>query len=163
MIPYFLYGSGMYRKYPNHTYGRNRNISANNWASAVIFLTSQYTGAKKQCSSFWLLGFKSRDFSQAQKERTACKFEQIHKMTTIFAQNNKTILSESSCQFVNLLSFASIFFSQHQKNQVTQLEHLTLTNSYFTNSPTIQPNGSLSIWLFLIVFEQKNKKFQKSG
>ena len=40
-------------------------------------------------SSFWLLGVESRDFSQAEKERTACKDVQIHKMTTIFTQNNK--------------------------------------------------------------------------
>jgi hypothetical protein len=33
-------------------------------------------------SSFWLLGVESRDFSHAEKERTACKAEQIHKMTT---------------------------------------------------------------------------------
>ena len=39
------------------------------------------------CSSFWLLGVYSRDFSQGEKERTACKAEQIHKMTTIFTQN----------------------------------------------------------------------------
>ena len=38
-------------------------------------------------SSFWLLGVESRDFSHAEKERTACKAEQIHKMTTIFTQN----------------------------------------------------------------------------
>ena len=38
-------------------------------------------------SSFWLLGVESRDFSQAEKEKTACKAEQIHKMTTIFTQN----------------------------------------------------------------------------
>ena len=35
MIPYFFYGSGMYRKHPNHTYGRNRNDSANNWATVT--------------------------------------------------------------------------------------------------------------------------------
>ena len=35
-------------------------------------------------SSFWLLGVESHDFSQAEKERTACKAEQIHTMTTIF-------------------------------------------------------------------------------
>ena len=35
-------------------------------------------------SSFWLLGVESRDFSQAEKEGTACKAEQIHKMTFIF-------------------------------------------------------------------------------
>ena len=35
-------------------------------------------------SSFWLLGIESRDFSHAEKERTAWKAEQIHKLTTIF-------------------------------------------------------------------------------
>ena len=39
-------------------------------------------------SSFWLLGVESRDFSQAEEERTACKAEQIHKMTTTFTQND---------------------------------------------------------------------------
>ena len=39
------------------------------------------------CSSFWLLGVELRDFSQAEKETTDCKDEQIHKMTTIFTQN----------------------------------------------------------------------------
>ena len=38
-------------------------------------------------SSFWQLGVESRDFSQAEKERTAWKAEQIQKMTTIFTQN----------------------------------------------------------------------------
>ena len=33
---------------------------------------------------FWLLGVESRDFSNAEKKRTACKAEQIHKMTTFF-------------------------------------------------------------------------------
>jgi hypothetical protein len=37
---------------------------------------------------FWLLGVESRDISQAQKERTASKAKQIHKMTTIFTQND---------------------------------------------------------------------------
>ena len=37
MIPYFFYGTGMYRKYPNHTYGRNRNDSANNPAFVYEF------------------------------------------------------------------------------------------------------------------------------
>ena len=30
-------------------------------------------------SSCWLLALESRDLSQAEKERTACKAEQIHK------------------------------------------------------------------------------------
>ena len=38
--------------------------------------------------SFWLLGIESRDFSHAKKERTACKAEQIHKMATIFTEND---------------------------------------------------------------------------
>ena len=37
-------------------------------------------------SSFWLLGVESQELSHAEQERTACKAEQIHKMTTIFPQ-----------------------------------------------------------------------------
>ena len=33
-------------------------------------------------SSFWLLGVESRGFSHAEKERTAYKAEQIHKLNT---------------------------------------------------------------------------------
>ena len=40
------------------------------------------------CFSFWLLGVESHDFSQAEKKRTPCKAEQIHKMTTILTQND---------------------------------------------------------------------------
>ena len=32
-------------------------------------------------SSFWLLAPESRDLSQAEKEMTHCKAEQIHEMT----------------------------------------------------------------------------------
>ena len=39
-------------------------------------------------SSFWLLGVESRNFSHAEKGRIPCKDEQIHKMTTIFTQND---------------------------------------------------------------------------
>jgi hypothetical protein len=39
-------------------------------------------------SSFGLLGVESHEFSHADKERIACKAEQIHKMTTIFTQND---------------------------------------------------------------------------
>ena len=76
------------------------------------------------CSSFWLLEVESRDFSQAEKEKTASKAEQIHKMATIFTPNDnlgpfweKTVVS-----FVNLQSFCKQFFlSQHEKNHVSQL------------------------------------------
>ena len=43
MIPYFFYGSGMYRKHPNHTYRRNRDNSANNWAIIWIVMGFIYT------------------------------------------------------------------------------------------------------------------------
>ena len=38
-------------------------------------------------SSFWLFAVGSCDLSQAEKEITACKAEEIHKLTTIFTQN----------------------------------------------------------------------------
>ena len=48
---------------------------------------------------FWLLADGSRDLSQAEKEITACKAEKIHKMATIFTQNDnlETFWSEN-CQ-----------------------------------------------------------------
>ena len=61
-------------------------------------------------SSFCLLGVDSRDFSYAEKERTSCKAEQIHKMTIIILPNGPR------------LSFCKQFFlSQLEKSQVTQL------------------------------------------
>ena len=59
-------------------------------------------------STFWLLEIESRDFSQAQKERTACKAEQIQQNYIYFhsKQQPRIILSDS----VNLLSFASSSF-----------------------------------------------------
>ena len=50
-------------------------------------------------SSFWLLEVELRDFSHAEKERTACKAEQIN-----LKRQPRAILSENSCHFVNLLS-----------------------------------------------------------
>ena len=49
-------------------------------------------------SSFWLLVVESRDFSQAEKDRTASQAEQNHKMTTIFHSKGqpRTILSKDS-------------------------------------------------------------------
>ena len=38
-------------------------------------------------STFRQLRVESRDFSQAEKDRTAPKVDQIHKMTSIFTQN----------------------------------------------------------------------------
>ena len=54
----------------------------------LLFLTQfqqlQTSKVLYMSSSFWLLGVESCDFSHAEKERTACKAEHIHKMTTIF-------------------------------------------------------------------------------
>ena len=43
------------------------------------FTPTTYLKAKVlyMCSSFWQLGVESRDFSQAEKERTACKDEKF--------------------------------------------------------------------------------------
>ena len=43
-------------------------------------------------SSFWLLGVESRDVFQAEKEITACKAEQIHKVIAILTQNGPRLL-----------------------------------------------------------------------
>ena len=60
-------------------------------------------------SSFWLLGVQTLDYSQAEKERTVCKAEQIHKMTTIFNQVEQPRTTKI-CYFVKMLSFASSSF-----------------------------------------------------
>ena len=60
-------------------------------------------------SSFWLLGVESHDFYQAEKERTACKAEQIQKMTTIFTQKPLLILLYS-VQPKMLKDFSVLFF-----------------------------------------------------
>ena len=65
-----------------------------------------YSQVLYMSSSFWLLEVESRDFSHAEKERTACKAEQINSK-----RQPRTILCENHCQFVNLLSLASSFFS----------------------------------------------------
>ena len=67
-------------------------------------------------SSFWLFRVESRDFSQAEKERTACNAEQIHKMTTIFTQNGPKL---SFSEFAELCK--QFFLPQLEKNHVTQL------------------------------------------
>ena len=46
------------------------------------FIFSLHTQMLYMSSSFWMLGIESRDFSCAEKKRTTCKAEQIHKITT---------------------------------------------------------------------------------
>ena len=40
------------------------------------------------CPKKKIMAFELHDLSQAEKEITACKAEEIYKMTTIFTQNN---------------------------------------------------------------------------
>ena len=67
-------------------------------------------------SSFWLLAVGSCDLSQAEKETTACKADQIHKMTTIFTQKDNL---RPFCEFAELCK--QFFVSQIKKNHVTRL------------------------------------------
>ena len=53
-------------------------------------------------SSFWLLGVETLDFSPAEKERTACKDEQIYKMTTIFTEMVLGCSKQASCKKLHI-------------------------------------------------------------
>ena len=62
-------------------------------------------------ASFLHLAVGSRDLSQAEEEITVCKAEQIRqKDSSKWSWVKKVvILSENSCHFVNLLSFAKSY------------------------------------------------------
>ena len=47
------------------------------------------------CSKKKFLALESCDLSRDEKEITACKAEQIHKMTTIFTQNDNLSLASN--------------------------------------------------------------------
>ena len=63
------------------------------------------------CSKKKILALESRDLSRAEKEITACKAEEIHKMKIIFAPNDNQgpflVKNEKSCNFVSFVSLAS--------------------------------------------------------
>ena len=59
-------------------------------------------------SSFWLLGVESCDFSHAEKERTACKAEKIHKMTIIFTQNNPNVCFKKTVTHLLVETLANV-------------------------------------------------------
>ena len=69
----------------NHFLKSKITIECNQCMQSVT-IKSRLSNMLYMSSSFWLLGVT--DFSQAEKERTAGKPEQIHKMTTIFTQND---------------------------------------------------------------------------
>ena len=58
----------------------------NSKRSAMRTKSYCYVRVLYMSSGFWRLPVESLDFSQAENERTACKAEQIHKMTIIFTQ-----------------------------------------------------------------------------
>ena len=53
------------------------------------------------------MAFESRDLSQAEKEITACKAEQIHKMTTIFTQNGPWLSLRICLALQAVISFSA--------------------------------------------------------
>ena len=63
---------------------RNANLSPS-WGEGKPWC---FTKVIYMSSRFWLLSVGSRDLSQAEKEITDCKDEQLYKMT-IFTQNDK--------------------------------------------------------------------------
>ena len=65
-----------------------------------------------------ILWVESRDFSQAEKDKTACKAEQIHRMTPIFTQNNN--LSENSCHFCEFAQFRKQSFARLKSEHLAQ-------------------------------------------
>ena len=120
-----LFTSGKFKVYPY------KNVVAF-YKHALFFYWSQRRSSFESnwvlyiSSSFWLLGVESHDFSHAEKKRTACKPEQIHKKTKSFTENGprlsfwlKTVVF---CEFVQLWKhFLSFFLIQLEKNPVTQL------------------------------------------
>ena len=87
------------RFWPKNQHNEKKLLNFENW-------TNEEPQVLHMCSSFWLLGVETRDFSQAEKKRTACRAWQIVKMTTIFTQNKLGSNFEcKKCHFVNVPSF----------------------------------------------------------
>ena len=66
--------------------------------------------ARSIFSSFELFAPESRDFSQAEKEKSVCQVKQIHKMTTIFTQNGPRLSFENQFNFPSSYFFLSLRF-----------------------------------------------------
>ena len=58
------------------------------WLERNWFIKNDMTRGLILCSKKKILWVESGDFSQAEKEITACNAEQTHKMTPIFTQND---------------------------------------------------------------------------
>ena len=70
---------------------------------------------------FWLLANGSRDLSQAEKEITTCKADQIHKITTIFNQNNK--LWPFSSVFFKFAQRSTLFFLSRGRSKTADMDN----------------------------------------
>ena len=82
-------------------------------------------------SSFGLLGVESRDFYHAEKERAACKDEQIHKMTTIFTQNcpSLSLLRYFELQLNNSKNFIAEDLLMESRNLLTS-NHILISHLF---------------------------------
>ena len=86
-------------------------------------------------SSFGLLTLESRDLSQAEKEITSCKAEQIHKLTSICTQNGprlsfwvKIVLFVWICSALQaVLPFSAWEKSRGSTPNSQKLEHMKST------------------------------------
>ena len=70
--------------------GRDASVALNYYTCEIVSCYNKQLVALVlyMSSNFWLLGVESHDFSHAEKEGTACKADQIHKMTIIFTQKD---------------------------------------------------------------------------
>ena len=99
-------------------------------------------------SSFGLLGVESHDFSHAEKERKNCLQSWANSQNDNYFHSNRqsrTILSENSCHFVNLLSFSSSsFFLSLRKS------HDSTPNSQKTRGHVELQNLQKHLWSSLL-------------
>ena len=125
----------------------------------------EHTRVLYMCSNFWLVGVESRDFSQAEKERTACNAGQIHEMTSIFTQNNnlgplwvKIIGFEIlACTEMNSFFHIIFFIHQHAWNTTTQVTSTTGHGSHLEfwychiRLSTVKESNYSTLTLFVLI------------
>ena len=76
-------------------------------------------------SSYRLLAVESRDFTHAEKEITACKAVQIHKMTSISTQNCPRLsFCESGSALQAFSSFSALEKSSDSTHNSQKLEDM---------------------------------------
>ena len=96
-----------------------------------------------------ILWVELHDFSQAEKDKTACKAEQIHRMTPIFTQNNN--LSDDSCHFCE--------FAQFSKQSFARLKSKHFPQFFWWKVNLRELRGFILQKVQASVVERKKKKF----